>query len=620
MAMKMDSMVMRVWLRWVVTLCCGLLWLAPVSLWAQALEAGAPGTGGRDVTPHWAYLQDASNALTLEQAQQAYASGQFTTLPGANTALSFGFTRSAYWLRVALRNPTDLASAQMLEIANPRISSVEFFVPDATGAYGAVRTGGDTPFATRAYANRQFVLPLELAPRAEQVVYLRVQSSIGLIVPAQLWPAQDFAHHVRNDYMVQAWYFGIAVAMLLFNLLLFMALRERIYLLYVAYVVCAVLLIAAKNGLAAEFLWPGVLVWSNFSYFCGASMAALTLIAFTRAMLSTATALPRMDRWLRALMVLHLLAPLAFWLAIQAVAPLAVVVFLLTSLVLIGVGLWCVVKRMRSAYFYTGAFVLLLAGGVMTLMRSLGWLPTNVVTVDGMQLGSSLEMLLLAFALADRFNLMRREKLQAQQALTQQLQASERTLTQGVQERTQQLQILNDKLEALTLVDALTGVANRRQLDQVLHKEWQRMERLHQPLALLMLDVDWFKPYNDYYGHLAGDQCLRAVATAIAGQSRTSDLVARYGGEEFVLIAPATDSASAMALARRACEAVQALALEHVRSDQGVITISVGVAALVPGAGHSAQEQLRAADTALYQAKAQGRNRAVLAAGLSPAG
>ena len=139
------------------------------------------------------------------------------------------------------------------------------------------------------------------------------------------------------------------------------------------------------------------------------------------------------------------------------------------------------------------------------------------------------------------------------------------------------------------------------------------MERLHQSLALLMLDVDWFKPYNDHYGHQSGDTCLRAVATAIAALSRTSDLVARYGGEEFVLIAPATDSASAMALARRACEAVQALALEHVRSDKGVITISVGVAALVPGTGHTVEELLRAADAALYRAKKQGRNQAVLA-------
>jgi diguanylate cyclase (GGDEF)-like protein len=615
--MEMEFMVVRVFLRWVLMLCLGLLWLAPVALWAQPLEAGAPGTGARDVTPHWAYLQDASKTMTLEQVQQAYANGQFTAAAqGAHTELSFGFTPSAYWLRLALHNPADQRAVQMLEIANPRISSVDFFVPDASGTVRAVHTGGDQPFATRAVANRNFVLPLELAPRAEQVVYLRVHSTIGLIVPGLLWPEPDFAHHVRNDYAAQAWYFGMASAMLLFNLMLFIALRDRVYLLYVVFGVCAVLSIASKNGLASEFLWPDTLVWANLFYYGGVSLALVALLAFTRLMLATATAAPRVDLWLRALMGAHLLAPVVFWLSIPVVAFFATVLFLLTAVVLMALGLWGVFKRMRAAYFYTGAFLALLLGGLMTPMRTLGWLPSNVFTVNGMQMGSALEMLLLAFALADRLNLMRREKLKAQRALTENLQASERLLTQRVEERTQQLQILNEKLEALTLVDDLTGVANRRQFDQVLHKEWLRMERLGQPLALLMLDVDWFKPYNDYYGHQAGDTCLHAVATAIAGQSRTSDLVARYGGEEFVLSAPATDAESAMALARRACEAVQALALEHVRSDKGVITISVGVAALVPGTGHTVEELLRTADAALYQAKERGRNQAVLAGSL----
>ena len=173
---------------------------------------------------------------------------------------------------------------------------------------------------------------------------------------------------------------------------------------------------------------------------------------------------------------------------------------------------------------------------------------------------------------------------------------------------------LQRELEEFSYRDGLTGVSNRRMFDQVLVREWGSAYRNQQPLSVIMLDIDYFKEYNDHYGHQAGDDCLRRVAGLLdAVAARPRDLVARYGGEEFVLIAPATDSASAMALARRACEAVQALALEHVRSDQGVITISVGVAALVPGAGHSVEELLRAADAALYRAKEQGRNQAVLA-------
>jgi diguanylate cyclase (GGDEF)-like protein len=107
------------------------------------------------------------------------------------------------------------------------------------------------------------------------------------------------------------------------------------------------------------------------------------------------------------------------------------------------------------------------------------------------------------------------------------------------------LQTVNAQLETLSLVDGLTGIANRRHFDAVLAKEWERARRLGQPLALVLMDVDWFKQYNDHYGHQAGDQCLREIARVFADTvSRTSDLVARYGGEEFVCIAPPSSTAT----------------------------------------------------------------------------
>jgi diguanylate cyclase (GGDEF)-like protein len=330
--------------------------------------------------------------------------------------------------------------------------------------------------------------------------------------------------------------------------------------------------------------------------------------------------LPRTDVVLRGLIGLHLLAPLVYWLAIAAVARYATAVFMVSALGMLVVGGWCAFKRMRSAYFFLAAFSLLMVGSMVTTLRTFGWLPTNVFTVDGMQLGSSLEMLMLAFALADRFNQMRREKLLAereltatQQRLLETLQASEQELAQRVEERTRQLQAANARLEALSMVDGLTSIANRRHFDQVLHKEWTRLERVGQPLALVMLDVDWFKRYNDHFGHQAGDECLRAVAQAISGVSRASDLVARYGGEEFVLVAPATDGPQALWMAQRACEAVVALAMPHPRAPAQVVTVSCGVAVVIPGPDSSLQALLGEADDALYEAKAQGRNRVVLA-------
>jgi diguanylate cyclase (GGDEF)-like protein len=194
------------------------------------------------------------------------------------------------------------------------------------------------------------------------------------------------------------------------------------------------------------------------------------------------------------------------------------------------------------------------------------------------------------------------------------LQDNIRHLDAKVVERTADLQILNRKLEALSTTDGLTGIANRRCFDEVLATEWSRAARLDQPLALAMLDVDWFKKYNDHYGHQAGDECLRKVASVFAANvCRTGDLVARYGGEEFVFIAPATDGGNALYMAQKVSEALQNLALPHQMSPFGFVTISIGVAALVPGETDASEILVQAADTALYRAKQQGRNRVVLA-------
>jgi diguanylate cyclase (GGDEF)-like protein len=166
------------------------------------------------------------------------------------------------------------------------------------------------------------------------------------------------------------------------------------------------------------------------------------------------------------------------------------------------------------------------------------------------------------------------------------------------------------KMEELVSLDGLTGVANRRRFDAVLALEWARALRERAPLALMMIDVDRFKAFNDTYGHLAGDACLRSVAAAIAAvPGRPNDLVARYGGEEFAILLPAAELAGAAKVAELARRAVYDLALPHLGSELHQVTISVGVAAMVPNARKSREDLIAAADTALYEAKHTGRNQ-----------
>lgn len=204
------------------------------------------------------------------------------------------------------------------------------------------------------------------------------------------------------------------------------------------------------------------------------------------------------------------------------------------------------------------------------------------------------------------------QELQREQTALREL---NETLEQRVSERTAELQRVNLQLEALSTIDGLTGIPNRRRFDDALASEWKRAARMAQPLALVLLDLDWFKNYNDRYGHQAGDDCLRTFARLLeANVRRTGDLVARYGGEEFAFIAPATDAPHALSMAQTICDALAKLELPHQAAPFGRVTVSIGVAVIVPKEGETADVLVKKADEAMYRAKEQGRNRVVLSA------
>jgi chemotaxis family two-component system sensor kinase Cph1 len=170
---------------------------------------------------------------------------------------------------------------------------------------------------------------------------------------------------------------------------------------------------------------------------------------------------------------------------------------------------------------------------------------------------------------------------------------------------------LNIRLAGLASTDSLTGLANRRSFDEHLQREWARAGRTHKPLALIILDLDFFKQYNDQYGHVAGDECLKLVAKALQEGRRVTDLAARIGGEEFSLLLPDAEIEGAMSVAETVRDRIERLQLPHAKSPMGVVTASFGAAAATAGRTRTTEDLVRAADRALYEAKRHGRNRLV---------
>ena len=184
------------------------------------------------------------------------------------------------------------------------------------------------------------------------------------------------------------------------------------------------------------------------------------------------------------------------------------------------------------------------------------------------------------------------------------------SLEKKVAERTRELSEANQLLEVLSNTDVLTGLFNRRHFMDALDREWARAMRRPNWIAIVMVDVDHFKKYNDHYGHLAGDACLRQVAASLQSSVRQHvDIVARYGGEEFAIIMPDVDADAARLVAERMRAAVIGLGVRHAQSEFGLVSASIGVAALIPTGDMVAEELIHLADRALYDAKGNGRNQ-----------
>jgi diguanylate cyclase len=541
------------------------------------------------------YFEDKTGQLAFKDIRR---NNNFKLMTKDN--ISLGYIESTLWLKFNVKNQAKNKQNWRLLFDYPLLDELVIYQQQKDKSWQETHLGDKLPFAQRELEHRIFVNTLNLNTSTPTQFFVKIKTTSSMQVRPSISSTEQFFINELHNEMFYGLIYGVMLLMAMYNIFLYFAVKDTAYLAYVFSVLSGCIFIMALNGHAYQYLWPNSPNIANTAVPLTPAIWMVFTAIFTQMFLETKRFAPRLYNAMNLQMglatfsiIFSLFGP--YQLAIKIATLLALtngILILVTSIV-------CWQNGNRFARYFVGAWAVYGMGTAMLIISRFGLLPDNFVTHNSAALGLLVEIIMLSLALSDKYRV-----------LTYELEQHAHELEEKVTLRTKELELSNQQLIELSRSDALTGLANRRHLDQQLEHEWALAYRNQTPLSILVADIDQFKNINDHFGHQYGDECILEVARILTQQTPAiSGLPARFGGDEFVVILPNTLNEEALSLAEDICSRLEQRKIAQAPNTlYNVVTLSIGCATITPNKTNDIKRLFSLADKNLYQAKKMGRN------------
>lgn len=571
---------MKIYIQKIITvfLLCFIFNLHAV--WAGETQ----GTDERCAITNFEIFEDVNGAYDFDTVRSIEFEGKFQQYQ--HDTISLGISKSAFWIRFVVP-PNDMQKLdrkQLLQLSNPNIGKIDLYIPvindgdEAKFSYLEKHVGAERPSTNREIWDNDWTFAVPSQYTQSQYTYMRLESVSTLRLPVVVWQENAFlkASFIKN--IGFGIFYGVLIAMFLYNLFIVFALRDKAYLFYVLYILFMFLYQFNVHG---HFkLWVNISypLYNAFFWICLAAGFIFSIL-FTARFLQV-----HEDEIVWSNMIKLLLAAAGIQGILGGLGYSVWANKIANGLGFIEPLLFMVLAVFRYRQGFHPAVYYLLAWGILSLGILL-WIlsPYRIMAENILMFSTSSEAVLLSLALSDRFRILRLKEL---------------TLTRNVH-----------YYRDLSITDELTGLYNRRYLENKMRQELHKAVEQEKSLALIIMDIDFFKKYNDTYGHWQGDQVLKSFSETLLNILDDTYMAFRFGGEEFVILLPDTSHDDAAAISERIRREFSTKTFTPNAKTSVHVTVSVGFSILKP---EDTEEVLfQRADKALYQAKTSGRNRVV---------